>query len=698
MRTPHMLKANKTLQRFRRVIYFDSESRLQEEPDRIIHLPYLICGTFCDYSQEREFSKDYFGEGFNDLFWDDVIRWCNKGKTYIIAHNANYDTLVTGGIPRIVKAGFRATSFYSAGTTFILEFTKKEQKKSICIISSTNIYATSLAKLAETFGMKKMEVDYNESTLEEVLPYCRNDVAIMKHAMESFFDFIEEEGLGTQARTIASQAFNAFRYRFMEHDIMIHSSENALTLERQAYSGGRVEVFQKGTIQEPVYYLDVNSMYPYVMKTFRYPTCISTYKTRCSLPELERYLEQYLIVAKVKVRTEEPVYPKKIKGRLIFPVGEFITVLSTPEIQYALERNDIVDVYEVALYRQGNVFGKYVDYFYNRRKQAKEQGDKVRSDLYKLFLNSLYGKFGQRGDSWEPIGEEEPETIYQEKTYNVETGEISFIKCFGGTVFKRVDETESYNSFPAIAAHVTAYARMTLWGYIQVAGIENVLYADTDSLFVTEKGYQNLGEYIDTYELGALKLEKQAGPGQVTINAPKDYIFGEEIKLKGIPRNATKTEQGYKVVMWGKLSAKMEQKDFDGYSNTIRYKQQTGRILKSWIDETGRSVPFEIRDEWINEPWFGLQDEEQISYVYKHFGQGDPKKYNPQRESENIFADWKKVLRQDVVKLGGVMDKDYTVPKHIRRKDGYTLDELVAELNNMGYRFEDANDLYEQII
>lgn len=698
MRKPHVLKIDKGGGKYNRVIYFDSESRLEEVKDilgeRIIHRPYLVCATFNDYRFNRSWSKDFYGDGFLDRFWEDVNRFSKRGRTLMVAHNANYDVLVTGGIPRLVKAGFRASSFFSQGTVFILDM--KNDKRTISIISSTNIYSTSLAKLGTTFGIPKMEVDYNMSTLEEVIPYCRNDVRIMQTAMEAFFAFVEREELGSLARTIAGQAFNAYRHRFMQLPIFIHSDPEALALERQAYTGGRVELFYRGQYPGTVTYLDVNSMYPFVMHSHLFPTKIVTRKTYITLDELREYLVDYLAVARVTVETDEPVYPVRNAGCLMFPVGTFETTLSTPEIEYALNRGHILKVHEANLYEPGDIFSSYVSYFYGKRTAAKSASDSVHSELYKLCLNSLYGKFGQRGDKWEKVGDAKPEEIYQETVYDFETKELRKVKAFGGSVFQKIDETESYNSFPAVACHVTAYARMTLWRYMQIAGMEHVLYADTDSLFVDETGRQNLESFLDPKTLGAMKIEDTSD--RVFLNAPKDYRFGDRIKHKGIPASADKTEQGYKVVIWGKLSGSLRNRDLDGYQNEIRYKQDSNRYLKAWILEDGKALPFTIKNGEIQEPsGMVLKDPAQLAYVFKRY-----KQFTAEQQEELLMKEarkesdiYMKQLRKAILSLGGVRDSLYKVPVYLRRKKGYGLDELRTELTSLGFVFQDTEELYE---
>src|SRR5690606_552578 len=125
----------------------------------------------------------------------------------------------------------------------------------------------------------------------------------------------------------------------------------------------------------------------------------------------------------------------KKKKRLIFPVGDFWTSLSTPEFVEAMKRGIISEIKNIAVYSAEFIFENYVDYFYRQRRIAKKEGDAVHDYLFKIFLNSLYGKFGQTNVKWEAVGEADPEEIDYIQIYHAETKEWETLKIFGGKVW-----------------------------------------------------------------------------------------------------------------------------------------------------------------------------------------------------------------------------------------------------------------------
>jgi hypothetical protein len=292
-----------------------------------------------------------------------------------------YDMIATSAITILEDNGFRLESFFEKGGTTIYKFLYheydeagekvKDRTKTISLLSSTNFYSDTLANIARVFGLEKTDIkkeygeDYNNITMENAIEYCRQDVLILKTAMEALFSFIKNEDLGCMGKTAASQSFNAFKHRFMEHNIYVHTNEKAINLERKSYYGGRVECWQIGErANDDYYYIDVNSMYPFVMANFDYPTKLLSYQSYNSIHDIKTAIDDGEgVVVKVKIKTDKPYFPLRRDKKLIFPVGEFWTYLATPEIKFAIENNLIVEVAECSYYKMDSIFKPFVYYF-----------------------------------------------------------------------------------------------------------------------------------------------------------------------------------------------------------------------------------------------------------------------------------------------------------------------------------------------
>ncbi|GAH67870.1 unnamed protein product, partial [marine sediment metagenome] len=247
------------------------------------------------------------------------------------------------------------------------------------------------------------------------------------------------------------------------------------------------------------------------------------------------------LIAETLIDTDEPVYAVR-RERTIFPIGRFWVTLTTPELKYAFEHNHVVTINRAVVYKQADLFSSYVERFYKLRQEFKSAGVAEYEELCKKMLNSLYGKFGQKADVWKKIGEcpNEPDRV--ELLFKSGVCGVKQIRYLLGEIFELVGYEECYNSFPAIAAHVTAYGRMYLYELMKIAGEGNYFYCDTDSLIVNEAGLCKLQNRIDNVLLGGLKITETTN--HLTIRGLKDYSTTTKTVIKGIRRNAVELSEG----------------------------------------------------------------------------------------------------------------------------------------------------------
>lgn len=468
-------------------------------------------------------------------FWDFIEeKSLDKTKMYLFCHNTSFDLPLLGAISELAVRGWKLSVAVIDAPPTILKY--RRDRKTVVVLDTLNIFRMALKDLGRNIGLEKYDMPDVTTTSAEGDAYCRRDVEIIMESCLKWWRFIKEKDLGGFAHTLAGQAMRAFRHRFMDHRILIDDNEPATAVSRSAYYGGRTECFRLGAITETTWLYDVNSMYPAVMRGNNYPTSIVGHDRNPSIKDVASWLKSRAVCAEVELRTDEPAYPLRREKKLVFPTGRFTTFLSSPEIAYALERGHVLSIRQAAIYRQWPIFDSFIDFFYTSRLAAAASGEKVDALLYKILMNSLYGKFGQRGLVWEAKEQTEDLSAKSWEEYDLDTGIVTRYRQLGGLVQQQEREAESRDSHPAIAAHVTAQARLLLWDMINTAGRENVYYVDTDSLLVNATGKGRLSNVLDEHKLGGLKLE--ASFPNAEIFGPKDYRFGDRRKTKGVKKSA----------------------------------------------------------------------------------------------------------------------------------------------------------------
>ncbi len=626
-RVAHIIKRIKSTKTPTNLMFFDTETKASKI-DRTTRTEYhkLWFGYFKAYKLEGTKKVRRIEGRFDNYkqFWEALLKRTElKCPLIVFAHNLAFDLTQINFWN--IHEDFKVETY-----NYVLEDPPnfiycRYQGKDIVFVDTFNYWKSSLADMGKSLGINKGEMpkDYKDKNAWD--EYCQQDVEIISEAIYNLIKLIRTEQLGVMGFSSPAIAMSAFKSRFMKHEIFIHEDRKVCKLERDSYYGGRNECFFIGQISKSKsYYLDVNSLYPYVMSGL-FPTKLTGRGKAISLFEITTRMEKYGIIAKVYISSNDETYPKRYNNRLCFCKGRFWTTLAQPELQRAIRKGHVLKIDEWSSYEMQPLFVDYVNYWWQERLKYTKEVDPVRNTFCKLMLNSLYGKFGQRAFGSTDLTLESLEWIYKQRgkpfprhIYNkdnlvreVEANKPWFpmgldyplkLQNVNGHIKVIIQKDEHHESFPAIASFVTSYAREYLLSLINMAGMENTFYVDTDSLFVNDKGYRNLVKkgLINANEIGKLKLEHTTN--HLQIHCPKDYVFGDMEKIKGIRRNAKQIARN----TW-------EQLQFEGFKSIIKRggesyisiktitKTNSREYTKANVLSSGRVIPFTLIED-LNDP------------------------------------------------------------------------------------------------
>ena len=385
-------------------------------------------------------------------------------------------------------------------------------RDSICILPD------KLSRLAKAFGVvhQKGEIDFDKEEFDKTNPvhmkYLEHDLKGTYEVLTKFFNTEKVRDV-TPKLTIASTSLAVHRTTLKAP---VRKSPNYIqNFCRQAYVGGRVEIFKHDGHNLNSY--DFNSIYPFCMRSF--PTPVEY------IGEAQDYEDFgfHKVTIYCPKNINIPVLPIKINGKLIFPTGLITGIFFSEEIKLAISVG-----YKLIKYHYGEEFSRefdffreYVDFFYKLRQENK--GTSL-DYISKLFLNSLYGKFGQK-EEFSSL-----QTINFDNEVNGEIfGNEEIFNKFGlivSTVKKR-----SPHMLVHIASSITSHARIHLYRSGLSICPDNIRYCDTDSLYTP-------GILETSRDLGRLKLE-ESNIDYGYFRLPKTYALVKngilKIKCKGFP-------------------------------------------------------------------------------------------------------------------------------------------------------------------
>ncbi len=482
--------------------------------------------------------------GLNGYIQEIALRY---KRIQVVGHNIFFDLQAAGTFTFLAAQGWKLDFYYDRGLTYLLKCSLGEVV--MTLVSSTNWFDQSLKSLGKVVGLEKLDIEFGKASPEELKTYCMRDVEILVELFKYYFRFIQDNEMGSLGLTKASQAFKAFRYRFTDGSIFIHHHAEVHALERAAYMGGRVECFFIGHCQGgPFVSLDVNSMYPFVMKEFEYPVKLLRVDQSPSIKFIKEVIVSYGVIAEVELETEAPAYALRKNHKTIFPIGRFTTCLCTEGLKYAFKHGHVKKIHQASIYKMADIFTEYVDFIHSLRQKYLKEKNEVMALLAKYMHNALYGKFAQLEIINEKEDIDSSAEYSREVIFNLVTGHNLIVTRMMNTQITQRTGGEGKNSNVAIAAHITENARFYLWDLMNRVGRENVLYCDTDSMKIRRSDLKHEKSLLSKTKLGALKNEGTTN--KLYIEGSKNYRTENGRRIKGIPESAKEIVPGTFSYRW----------------------------------------------------------------------------------------------------------------------------------------------------
>jgi len=545
-----------------------------------------------------ESKSEQLKKNVSEEFFDDALSYCRHFETMVhkyrlitlYAHNIFFDLQCSGFFEYFTTAGWRLDWLYDKGLTYILRIIKDKEK--IMILSTTNYFDCSLSELGKMIGVEKKEINFARTSPKRLKEYCHQDTEIVLRAIWHYISFITDNDLGGMALTKSSQAFKCYRTRFMSSHIFLHNEERSFDLERGAYMGGRTEAFHIGTVPGADFMvLDVNSMYPFVMKKYRYPSKLVCLMEGEKMASYTRWLGSYGMIAEVDIDTPEPAFGVRYKKKLIFPTGQFRVFLCSEALKYAVKKGYVKNFIRASLYMMDDLFTGYVDYFAALREKYAADNSPVMSKLCKYMHNSLYGKWGEKDLLTDMTDDHSGEPYLRREIWDSVNGGWWTETHLMNKIIMRFPGGEGNHSFPAIAAHITENARLELWNIIKKIGQDNILYCDTDSVIIRSDDLEKVTAKLSDTTPGALKI--QARFAGLQIDGAKNYRTDGERHIKGIPASAEEITPGvFRYDSFQRQGGCLQDGQMTGLKITPVTRRLTHSYNKGLIGSDGKVQPY----------------------------------------------------------------------------------------------------------
>lgn len=462
---------------------------------------------------------------------------------------------------------YNSVSTRSCSSVWSISLKMNKKGGRILFRDLNKIYAGSLRSVAKSFNLEtqKGEIDYTKNRLhnyivtDEERAYCFKDTRIVMEILEkvgddpTFWNASSSAGYSVKtglrfAYPTALKPYNAFRKDYP----ILDQAETAFL--REGVGGGITYApprYQFRVIKDGLIHVDLHQAHPSSLALNYFPYGKGTYFkgepprgkiSACRIRIGYTFVKLHCIIKLIGIPF--------IEG-LELVVWNF----EIPLMKQCYEGLTIEYIEGYAYNMKPSPFAKYMKYNYARRLEAKKKGDKYNTLRYKLLNNSFYGKLLER-----------PHNIAFENTIN-EAGIITSLLHEKGDEER---EISGHYAYIPLGSCIPAYTRRTLVSTALLFGWRNIVYFDTDSIFMldNEETRAQLKKLDLKDHLGGWGIEDEAGITKAQFTAPKRY----------------------KMEVGGRLQVKAGGINFSEYM-LKRNKEKHGDNVEQYDDLA--SVPFE---------------------------------------------------------------------------------------------------------
>ena len=444
---------------------------------------------------------------------------------------------------------------------------------------------------------------------KETLNYLKSDIEGLLEVIIKFRDNIYNRyQLNiTKFKTLPSLVMSVYCSSYLPDNLKSDLKMVKGELEKEirtAYFGGNVDVYINKIFY--AYHYDINSQYPKAMLNDM-PMGDPVLSLETDLNKIFGFVYGEITCPNENILQVPFIqYRDSNKKTVVCPRGKFKRLIFSEEIKYAIKYGYTINIeYCYQFKRVKNLFTNYVIDHFKIKKTAK---DPIQRSIGKLFLNSLYGRFGMKDieDTLKIVSRDEAEIL--DKNTNVSiiselTDDKYFVKYSGQindkirslykenpliinnnvsktltkTEFKEFGLIKNLNTPSAvhIAAAISSYARIIINDYKNIPGNPCIM-SDTDSAVLPYP----LPDHLVGRELGQMKLENIIKEG-VFIRKKLYCILTESdqeiIKSSGVD-SSNLNYSSFKKLLNGE-SVEIKRKTFNVGWNDLRINVDTSNLI-----------------------------------------------------------------------------------------------------------------------
>jgi hypothetical protein len=515
-------------------------------------------------------------------------------RTIVVAHNLAYDIRISGLLAWLVDQ-----EWIVSRPTFTAEHVSFEASKGgrkIIFVDSLSLVPISLAKVGGLLGVPKPPLPGGDEGDDVWYGRCEADVRILAAAYMAIIERLRADDLGGWARSGASIGWHTLLRRHLTDKVLVHGRPEVREAESAAMYAGRCEVWRHGGQSPgPFYEWDYQTAYGHICREASIPAVLVYETGSFSLSSLPAGGGNTRRLVEARISTTVPALPWRDEQGIVWPIGDFQGWWWDTELLAARDAGAGVQPLRSHCYRSAPWLASWASWCLDLVDDDGTPEARVMGAVAKHWQRAVPGRSAMKYRAWEEQGDAYVPGVSYMPMVDLDSGARGACLTLGGQRWEAWRQEWWGEALPQLLSYVMACARVRLWEAMQVAGLEEVLYVDTDCLIVTRTGHERLGMAVRMGRLGSLRYKRSHQLLELT--APQLVEGSTYRRLSGVPRGARRTAQSaYDGEVWEGLTTALA----EGHPDEVRIRNVSFDI--HGIDTRrlhlpgGATAPFTVRD------------------------------------------------------------------------------------------------------
>lgn len=593
----HWLHPQKSSRIPRRYVFFDTEAWRDPIPGGESQRWRLGCAAYVKW---REASRTWspiepVRYSTQDDLIDGITSYGRKNeRTVVVAHNLAYDVRISGLFHGLLVRGWSVEK--PTFTSEHLSFEATSESRRLVFIDSLSLVPASLAKVGGWLGVPKLPLPDEDAPEEEWYKRCSLDVTILAKAYMAVMAWLDREDLGGWARTGASIGWHTLLRRHLREKVLVHGRSDVRSAEASAMYAGRAEVLRHGVLAGgPWYEWDYALAYGHVCAETAIPATFSDMVRGLSMRTLQRDGGSTRYLMHADVVTNVPCLPWRDDTGIVWPIGNFSGWWWDTELRMASELAGSITLNHGYRYKASPWLSSWAQWCMGLVADDSTPESRVIGAVAKTWQRSIPGRTAMKYRRWEDRGEAWVPGVSYMPLLDLSSGARGAALQLGDKRWEAWGTEWWSEALPQVLSFVMAETRVRLWEAMMTAGLEEVVYVDTDSLICTRRGHERLDRRVREGGLGSLRFKQSHN--LLELMAPQLVEGSTYRRLSGVPRGARRTSQSaYDAEVWEGMTTSMS----EGHPDRVTVRKATFNL--SGVDTRrihlpgGATAPFTVRD------------------------------------------------------------------------------------------------------